>query len=131
MRKDRSPPQEPAGNLEVTGKPNSLPGSSQAEMKKKAAPPPTELVLKMREMMQKAKLKEEAAKSRKKASQRRKEDLRKEEDLKMRKSNRSMVEMLKLWKGVEKSGIPHITLKIDRKAEDGEAGRNSLEEDEA
>ena len=121
---------KPAGNLEVTGKPNSSPGSSQAEMKKQADPP-TELVLKMREMMQKAKLKEEAAKSRKKASQRRKEDLRKEEDLKMRKSNRSMVEMLKLWKGVEKSGIPHITLKIDRKAEDGEAGRNSLEEDEA
>ena len=108
--------------------PFSSPSYSQAE--KKQADPPTELVLKMREMMKKAQLKEEVAKSRKKASQKRKENLRKEEDLRGRKTNRSMVEMLKHWKGVESSGKPQLNSKLDRKSEVGGTVRNNLEDDE-
>ena len=122
------PPQEPAGNLEVSIDPFSSPNCSQAE--KKQADPPAELILKMREMMKKAQLKEEAAKSRKKSSQKRKENQRKEEDLRGRKANRSMVEMLKHWKGVENSGKPPLNLKLDRKSEVGGTARNSLEDSE-
>ena len=122
------PPQEPAGNLEVSIDPFSSPNCSQAE--KKQADPPAELILKMREMMKKAQLKEEAAKSRKKSSQKRKENQRKEEDLRGRKANRSMVEMLKHWKGVENSGKPPLNSKLDRKSEVGGTARTSLEDRE-